>query len=174
MPIEPPAIDLKGVGVRRGTRWILRDVTWTVPASACCAILGPNGSGKSTLTRILAGHLFPSAGECSIIGEKFGEGGGDFGGTELGVVPPVFDDEQSSVAETAHDFTGLGDRRDAIQRAGSTDPEKIREALSKTDYEGPNGKFSFDAKGQAHGFNIVLVQLTNNVPKVVAATSIGE
>ncbi|MEA2833876.1 MAG: branched-chain amino acid transport system substrate-binding protein [Methylobacteriaceae bacterium] len=71
-------------------------------------------------------------------------------------------------------YNALNIIMDAIERAGSTDPEKIREALTKTDYEGPNGKFKFDAKGQAHGFNIVLVQLTNNVPKVVATTSIGE
>jgi branched-chain amino acid transport system substrate-binding protein len=71
-------------------------------------------------------------------------------------------------------YNALNIIMDAIQRAGSTDPEKIREALTKTDYEGPNGKFRFDTKGQAHGFNIVLVQLTNDVPKVVATTSIGE
>lgn len=63
---------------------------------------------------------------------------------------------------------------DAIQRGGSTDPEKIREALTKTNYEGPNGKFSFDAKGQAHGFDVVLVQLRGGVPVVAASTSIGK
>jgi branched-chain amino acid transport system substrate-binding protein len=71
-------------------------------------------------------------------------------------------------------YNALNILMDAIERAGSTDPEKIREALTKTDYEGPNGKFNFDAKGQAHGFNIVLVQLLNNVPKVVATTSIAQ
>ena len=67
------AIGLRKVGVRRGGRWILREVDWNVPGGTCCAILGPNGSGKSTLARIVAGHLFPSAGECRINGEKFGE-----------------------------------------------------------------------------------------------------
>lgn len=67
------AIELHNVGVRRGGRWILRDVSWSVPAGACCAILGPNGSGKSTLTRILAAHLFPSSGKCTVAGERFGE-----------------------------------------------------------------------------------------------------
>lgn len=62
---------------------------------------------------------------------------------------------------------------DAIERAGSTEPEKIREALTKTDYEGPNGRFRFDEKGQAAGFDVVLVQLQGGVPKVVASTSIG-
>src|SRR3954468_19997767 len=67
------AIELQGVGVLRDGRWILRDVTWNIPAGACCAILGPNGSGKSTLTRILAGHLWPSAGEVRVLDGVFGE-----------------------------------------------------------------------------------------------------
>lgn len=62
----------------------------------------------------------------------------------------------------------------AINRAGSTDAEKIREALTKTNYEGPNGKFVFDAKGQASGFNVVLVQLQKGVPVVTATTSVEQ
>src|SRR5687768_16962971 len=73
MSEQPPAIKLKGVGMRRGARWILRDIDWTVPAGACCAILGPNGSGKSTLTRILAAHSWPTTGTCEVIGGTLGE-----------------------------------------------------------------------------------------------------
>ena len=57
----------------RDQRWILRDIAWTVPQGACAAILGPNGSGKSTLTRILACHLWPTAGRCAILGGSFGQ-----------------------------------------------------------------------------------------------------
>jgi len=67
------SIDLRGVGVLRSRRWILRDIDWSIPAGTCAAVLGPNGSGKSTLTRILAGHLWPSAGAVSVLGRKFGE-----------------------------------------------------------------------------------------------------
>jgi branched-chain amino acid transport system substrate-binding protein len=63
---------------------------------------------------------------------------------------------------------------DAIARAKSTDPDKIREALLKTDYEGPNGHFRFDDKGQATGFTVVLVQLENGVPGVVASSTIEQ
>jgi branched-chain amino acid transport system substrate-binding protein len=63
---------------------------------------------------------------------------------------------------------------DAVERAGAAEPAKIRDALTKTDYEGPNGKFQFDAKGQAYGFNIVLVQLHDGKPVVVATTSLKE
>jgi branched-chain amino acid transport system substrate-binding protein len=62
---------------------------------------------------------------------------------------------------------------DAIARTGSTDPDKIRDALTKTNYEGPNGKFAFDDKGQAHGFTVVLVQLQGGKPVVAASTEVG-
>jgi branched-chain amino acid transport system substrate-binding protein len=61
---------------------------------------------------------------------------------------------------------------EAVNRAGSTDPEKLRDALSKTNYEGPNGHFEFDSKGQASGFTVVLVQLLKGVPTVAASTTI--
>ena len=73
MSSEPPAIRLRDVGVVRGDRWILRDVTWTVATGSVAAILGPNGSGKSTLARILAGHLWPSHGECDVLAGHFGD-----------------------------------------------------------------------------------------------------
>jgi branched-chain amino acid transport system substrate-binding protein len=62
----------------------------------------------------------------------------------------------------------------AIERAKSTDAEKIREALKKTDYEGPNGHFVFDDKGQATGFTVVLVQLENGTPKVVQSSTVED
>src|SRR5690348_6501622 len=67
------AIELRNVSVRRGETLILRDVSWSVPAGACAAVLGPNGAGKSTLTRILACHLWPTAGEVHVAGGTFGE-----------------------------------------------------------------------------------------------------
>jgi iron complex transport system ATP-binding protein len=66
------AVDLRGVGVRRGERWLLRDINWRVPAGAVGAIIGPNGSGKSTLARVLSGYMFPTAGEVRVFGERYG------------------------------------------------------------------------------------------------------
>jgi iron complex transport system ATP-binding protein len=67
------AIELSGVGFRREERWILHGIDWAVESGTCAAILGPNGSGKSTLTRIIAGHLWPTAGRVQVLGENFGE-----------------------------------------------------------------------------------------------------
>jgi iron complex transport system ATP-binding protein len=71
-PGQPPAIQLRGVGLLREQRWILHGVDWTVAAGQCAAILGPNGSGKSTLARIIGCHLWPTEGACSILGHDFG------------------------------------------------------------------------------------------------------
>ena len=66
------AIDVRGVGVLRGGRWILKDINWQVPAGSCAAILGPNGSGKSTLARVIAAYLWPTSGDVTVLGERFG------------------------------------------------------------------------------------------------------
>jgi branched-chain amino acid transport system substrate-binding protein len=48
----------------------------------------------------------------------------------------------------------------AIKRAGAAEPDKIREALAKTDYTGPTGRVHFNEKGQGYGFSLYLVELT--------------
>jgi iron complex transport system ATP-binding protein len=67
------AIDLKGVGLLRASRWILRGIDWHVEAGKCVAILGPNGSGKSTMARILGAHLWPTEGSVAVLGGTFGQ-----------------------------------------------------------------------------------------------------
>jgi iron complex transport system ATP-binding protein len=69
---QTSAIDLQRVGLRRGGRWLLQDINWTVKAGTVAAIIGPNGSGKSTLARILSGYMFPTKGEVRVFGERFG------------------------------------------------------------------------------------------------------
>lgn len=61
---------------------------------------------------------------------------------------------------------------DAIERAGEAEPDKIRQALAATDYQGPNGGFSFNDKRQAYGFDAVLVQLQGGQPVIVAETAV--
>lgn len=69
-------------------------------------------------------------------------------------------------------YNSLNILMDAIQRAGGTDTDAIRAALEKTDYEGPNGHFTFDAKHQAVGFSVVLVRLEKGQPVVVATNTV--
>ncbi|MCK9917740.1 penicillin-binding protein activator [Microbacteriaceae bacterium K1510] len=60
----------------------------------------------------------------------------------------------------------------AIAKAGSVDAEAIREALHKTRYEAPNGVYQFTDKGQAYGFDAVLVRIEGKQPKVIATTPV--
>ena len=73
MPGNQLAIELRNVTVKRGRRAILKNISWSVPAGSCAAILGPNGSGKSTLARVILGQIWPTNGDVSVLGEKFGE-----------------------------------------------------------------------------------------------------
>lgn len=60
---------------------------------------------------------------------------------------------------------------DAVQRAGKAEPEAIRDALRKTDYAAPNGRYRFTDKGEGYGFDVVLVQIANREANVVAQSA---
>lgn len=75
---------------------------------------------------------------------------------------------------SAAGYNSMNILMDAIQRAGNTQPDAIREALLKTDYAAPNGQFKFTDKGQAYGFSVVLVQIQNKVPTVIASAMVDK
>jgi iron complex transport system ATP-binding protein len=56
------------VGVERGARWILRDVSLRLDPGAALGLVGPNGSGKSTLLRTMAGLWRASEGGIALDG----------------------------------------------------------------------------------------------------------
>jgi NitT/TauT family transport system ATP-binding protein len=47
----------------------LRDVTFSIASGEFFCLLGPSGCGKSTVLRMVAGFLFPSAGEIQVRGQ---------------------------------------------------------------------------------------------------------
>ena len=49
----------------------------------------------------------------------------------------------------------------ALKRAGTTDAEPLRKAISATDYTGIMGNYRFDEQGQAYNFNVFLVNWEN-------------
>ncbi len=55
-------IRTQNLGVGR----VLRDVTFSLPASGCLGVIGLNGAGKSTLLALLAGVIRPDAGSLSV------------------------------------------------------------------------------------------------------------
>ncbi|NUB26076.1 ABC transporter substrate-binding protein [Azospirillum brasilense] len=69
-------------------------------------------------------------------------------------------------------YNALNIAGQAIARAGGTDAEAIRGSLAKTSYEAPNGVYKFTDKGQAYGFDAVLVRIEKGEPKVIASTPV--
>jgi branched-chain amino acid transport system substrate-binding protein len=67
--------------------------------------------------------------------------------------------------EAANVYASMYVLKDALERAGSSDPEKLRDALAKTNYTRGQGmivpyeKISFDEKGQNPQAQLVVVQI---------------
>jgi ABC-2 type transport system ATP-binding protein len=53
---------------RYGSRFAVRDVSFTIEEGEIIGLLGPNGSGKSTILRMLAGYLSPTDGIVRVAG----------------------------------------------------------------------------------------------------------
>lgn len=65
-----PALAFDRVTLHRGTRAVLRDVSFSVRTGELCAVLGPSGAGKSTLLAAAVGELAPSAGAIAVLGDS--------------------------------------------------------------------------------------------------------
>jgi ABC-2 type transport system ATP-binding protein len=63
-----PALRLRGLTKRYGTRVVLDHVNLDVPRGSVTALLGPNGAGKTTIFRILLGLVTPTDGEGQVLG----------------------------------------------------------------------------------------------------------
>src|SRR5690625_1770267 len=63
---------MNGVSWRRQKKTILSDIDWQVTKGQHWAVLGLNGSGKTTLLNMVNGYIWPTTGEVSVLGQKFG------------------------------------------------------------------------------------------------------
>jgi iron complex transport system ATP-binding protein len=72
-PVDPDiVIDVSGVSVVRGGKFLLRDVSWRVELDERWVVLGPNGAGKTTLLNVASARLHPTTGVAHILGERLG------------------------------------------------------------------------------------------------------
>jgi molybdate transport system ATP-binding protein len=60
---ERLAIVLHAVSVRRGHKWVLRDICWRLRPGERWALLGDNGAGKTQLLKLLSGDVWPTPGK---------------------------------------------------------------------------------------------------------------
>ncbi len=77
--MSEPAIELRGVNLRRGGVQVLEDIDLRVERGAFLAVLGPNGSGKTTLLRTILGLIEPQRGEVRVLGSSAREARGRVG-----------------------------------------------------------------------------------------------
>lgn len=66
------ALSLRDVSVVYDGRRVLGPLDLSVDAADRWVVLGPNGSGKTTLVRIISLVQYPSTGEVSILGQRWG------------------------------------------------------------------------------------------------------
>lgn len=66
-------VNLKEVSWRRDGKEILSNINWQINRGEHWAILGLNGAGKTSLLNMINGYSWPTTGEVSVLGKKFGE-----------------------------------------------------------------------------------------------------
>jgi len=71
--MEKNVVDMKNVSWRREGKTVLQQIEWTVREGEHWALFGLNGSGKTTLLNLLCGYIWPTTGQISVLGHKFGE-----------------------------------------------------------------------------------------------------
>jgi molybdate transport system ATP-binding protein len=59
---ERLAMLLHAVSVRRGDKWVLRDISWILRPGERWVLVGDNGAGKTQLLKLLSGDVWPSPG----------------------------------------------------------------------------------------------------------------
>jgi zinc transport system ATP-binding protein len=57
-----PLVTLKGAGVNRAGRWLVRGVDLSVGPGEIVTLIGPNGSGKTTSAKMALGLMAPDEG----------------------------------------------------------------------------------------------------------------
>lgn len=70
--MNPTAIEIDRLTVRRGGRLVLGGITAALPSGRVTGLLGPSGSGKSTLIRAIAGVQARVSGTVTVLGERPG------------------------------------------------------------------------------------------------------
>ena len=71
MPTESPAIEVRGLTKRYGTKVAVDDLSFDVHPGQVTGFLGPNGAGKSTTLRMILGLDTPTSGSALIHGRSF-------------------------------------------------------------------------------------------------------
>jgi ABC-2 type transport system ATP-binding protein len=107
---DAPVLEVSSLGHRYGEFEALRELTLTVGAGECVALIGHNGSGKTTAVRMIAGLLEISSGEVRIAGDPVGEEAARAAAAVVLDTPALYDDltvaEHLELVALAHGAAG--------------------------------------------------------------------
>ncbi|MGH2270964.1 ABC transporter ATP-binding protein [Anaerohalosphaeraceae bacterium U12dextr] len=70
---SPAVIELSNVHFIRQDKTILSGINWRIAPGEHWAIMGANGSGKTTLLKIITGYEWPTFGQVTVLGQRFGQ-----------------------------------------------------------------------------------------------------
>ena len=126
---------------KKGKKFILKNVTMTIPENVNVGILGVNGAGKSTFLRMLGGIDFPNSGRIYSnktfswpMGLAGGFQGSMTGRQNMRFVARIFgrnENEINEIIEFVKDFSELGDYLDMpIKTYSSGMKSRLNFALS--------------------------------------------
>jgi len=86
-----PVVSLSDVSLVLDGKRVLSHVDWEVMPGENWVVIGPNGSGKTSLLSIINGYRWPSTGEVSVLGMRFGDADLRELRTETGLVSSYLD-----------------------------------------------------------------------------------
>jgi iron complex transport system ATP-binding protein len=120
------------LGLRRGKRWTLRDVTLNLRPESVLAVVGPNGSGKSSLLRCMAGLWPASDGTVALEGRDLREVPRKQVACAVSYVPQ---EAKLEFAFTVREIVSMGRyaHRGRFERETSNDRSAVEEALARAD-----------------------------------------
>src|SRR5438128_12408083 len=75
-PLDPPALEVRGLRVSYGAQPVLEDVAFALPAGQLVGIIGPNGAGKTTMLKAILGLVPTAAGTVAAGGAAITRRGG--------------------------------------------------------------------------------------------------
>lgn len=102
-----PLVTLKGAGVNRAGRWLVRGVDLSVAPGVIVTLIGPNGSGKTTSAKMALGLMTPDEGTAARLS-----------GLKVGYVPQRVTVDWTMPLSVERFMRLTGDvRRDAIEHA---------------------------------------------------------
>lgn len=193
------AIEARGLGKRRGGRWVLDDVSVAVAAGEVVALVGGNGAGKTTLLACAAGALAPDRGWVAIAGATSGrrrhvgyapeaaDAPGHLTGAELWALVsalrggPTLDDEAAtllavaSIAGRRLERMSLGQRRRAVLAAaliGAPPALLLDEPDNGLDVGGLDALVTLIAREAARGAAIIVATHDPAVRERMAARTL--